>query len=265
MPALGSSKLVSGESRHWIAAVQASTSDDGFVLENTAVRITIGPDGALHSVFDKDANREVLDGRANQLWAYVDKPYSWDAWDIDENYPGTARRSSRSNRLGISEDGPIRAAVYVSRTWRDSTITQTYQLWHDSKRLDIVTDIDWHERQVLLKTHFPLAVRSDHATFETMYGAVTRPTHRNSPWDAARFEGCGHRFADLSEPGYGAAILNDSKYGYEALGSDLMLSLLRSPLYPDPLADEGEHHFTYSLLPHIGAGANPMSFSRRSR
>src|SRR6185312_16286436 len=100
-------------------------------------------------------------------------------------------------------------------------------------------------------------------------GAVTRPTHRNSPWDAARFEGCGHRFGDLSEPGYGAAILNDSKYGYEALGSDLMLSLLRSPLYPDPLADEGEHHFTYSLLPHAGdwteAGVAAEAYALNSR
>ncbi len=115
-----------------------------------------------------------------------------------------------------------------------------------------MTDIDWHERQVLLKTHLPLAVRSHQAAFETMYGAVYRPTHRNGPWDAARFEGCGHRWGDISEPGFGVALLNTSKYGYEALGSDLMLSLLRSPLYPDPLADEGEHHFVYSILPHIG-------------
>ncbi|HET9661492.1 MAG TPA: alpha-mannosidase [Thermomicrobiales bacterium] len=252
VPGLGSSTLRSGNAGARIAPVSASTSDEGFVLENLSVRVTVGPDGTLHGVFDKEANREVLIDRSNQLWAYVDKPYSWDAWDIDESYARDGEEIVQVERLGISETGPIRGAVTVSRSWRGSTITQTYQLWHDSKRIDIVTNIDWHERQVLLKTHFPLAIRSDHATFETMYGAVTRPTHRNSPWDAARFEGCGHRFGDLSEPGYGAAILNDAKYGYEALGSDLMLSLLRSPLYPDPLADEGAHHFTYSLLPHIG-------------
>ncbi len=251
--ALGTTKLASVNPSARLAAVQASTSDEGFVLENSTVRITIGPDGTLHRVFDKEAQREVLEARANQLWAYVDKPYSWDAWDIDESYARDGEEIVQIDRLGITETGPIRAAVTVSRTWRGSAITQTYQLWHDSKRIDIVTDIDWHERQVLLKSHFPLAVRSELATFETMYGAVTRPTHRNSPFDAAKFEGCGHRFGDLSEPGYGAAILNDSKYGYEALGSDLMLSLLRSPLYPDPLADEGEHHFTYSLLPHTGS------------
>jgi alpha-mannosidase len=85
-----------------------------------------------------------------------------------------------------------------------------------------------------------------------MYGAIYRPTHRNGPWDAARFEGCAHRWGDISEPGFGVALLNDGKYGYEALGTNLMISLLRSPLYPDPLADEGAHHFTYSVLPHAG-------------
>ncbi len=194
----------------------------------------------------------MLADRGNQLWAYVDKPYAWDAWDIDETYARDSEEIGQVERIELIETGPIRASVRVERHWRDSRIVQIYRLWCDSKRLDIETEIDWHERHVLLKTHFPLAVRSDHATFETMFGAIARPTHRNSPWDAARFEGCGHRFGDLSEPGYGAALLNDGKYGYEALGSDLMLSLLRSPLYPDPLADEGSHRFTYSLLPHLG-------------
>jgi alpha-mannosidase len=119
-------------------------------------------------------------------------------------------------------------------------------------RLDVETFVDWHERQVLLKARFPLAIRAHEATFETMYGVVSRPTHRNTSWDAARFEGCSHRFADLSEPGYGVALLNDGKYGHGVYGNVLTLSLLRGPLYPDPLADDGEHRFTYGLLPHAG-------------
>ena len=253
VPPLGSIGFSPMTTNGTITPVRSSISDEGFILENSVLRIIIGPDGALHRVYDKEADREVLQDRANQLWAYVDKPYAWDAWDIDEDYARDGEEITQLDQLSIAETRPIRAAVTLTRSWRDSSIVQTYRLWHDSKRLDIVTSIDWHERQVLLKAHFPLALRSDHATFETMYGAITRPTHRNSPWDAARFEGCAHRFADLSEPGYGAALLNDSKYGHEVLGSDMMISLLRSPLYPDPLADEGEHRFTYSLLPHIGA------------
>ena len=118
--------------------------------------------------------------------------------------------------------------------------------------MDIETHLEWHERQILLRALFPLAVRSHEASFETMYGVVRRPTHRNTSWDAARFEVAAHRFADLSEPGYGVALLNDGKYGHSACGNVLGISLLRSPVHPDPFADEGEHHFTYSLFPHKG-------------
>jgi alpha-mannosidase len=121
-----------------------------------------------------------------------------------------------------------------------------------SRRLDIASRIDWHDRQTYLQARFPLAVHSHEATYETLYGATRRPTHRNTSWDAARYEVSGHRFADLSEPDYGVALLNDGKYGYSAHGNVLALSLLRSPLYPDPGADEGRHAFTYSLFPHPG-------------
>ncbi len=106
---------------------------------------------------------------------------------------------------------------------------------------------------MLLKARFPLAVRADQATYECAFGVQHRPTHRNTSWDAAKFEVAAHRFADISEPGYGVALLNDGRYGHEALGSELSLTLLRSPILPDRLADEGSHAFTYALLPHTGA------------
>lgn len=252
VPGLGSVRLGAASPGAEGASVSVTTTDAGFTLENKSTRVNIGPDGTIDQILDKEAGRNVFADRGNQLWAYVDKPYAWDAWDIDESYARDGEEIVDLQRLGIVETGPLRAAIRVERKWRNSTITQTYRLWHDSKRLDIVSEIDWHERQVLLKTHMPLAIRSHQAAFETMYGAVYRPNHRNGPWDASRFEGCGHRWGDLSETGYGVALLNDGKYGYEALGSDLMLSLLRGPLYPDPLADEGEHRFTYSVYPHNG-------------
>jgi alpha-mannosidase len=232
--------------------VRAAQHGDGALLENALLRVEIGGDGALHRLTDLAAGREVLAGRGNQLWAYVDKPRTYDAWDIEENYETAGEEIGGIQAIEIVETGPLRGAVRVRRAWRDSEITQTYRLLAGSPRLDIVTEIDWHERQVYLQARFPLAVRSHEATFETMYGVVRRPTHRNTSWDAARFEGSAHRFADLSEPGYGVALLNDAKYGHSVIGSVMTLSLLRGPLYPDPLADEGRHRFTYSLFPHPG-------------
>jgi alpha-mannosidase len=223
------------------------------ILENDLLRVDIGDDGTLHRVVDKAVgDRDALAGRGNQLWAFVDKPRTYDAWDIEENYENEGSEIGGVEAIEVVEAGPLRGAVRVRRAWRDSRIEQTYRLLAGSRRLDIATRVDWHERQTYLQARFPLAVHSHEASYETLYGVTRRPTHRNTSWDAARYEVSGHRFADLSEPNYGVALLTDAKYGYSAHGNVLTLSLLRSPLYPDPGADEGRHAFTYSLFPHPG-------------
>ena len=226
--------------------------NDARSIENEFLRVEIGADGSLRRVYDKVSEREVLQGRGNRLFAYADKPPNWDAWDVEAGYEDEGEEVPEAESVEVVETGPLRAAVRVERRFRGSRISQTYVLLAGSRRLDVETRVEWHERQVLLRALFPVSVRSHEATFETMYGVVKRPTHRNTSWDEARFEVCAHRFADLSEPGYGVALLNDGKYGHSARDNVLGISLLRGPLYPDPLADEGEHSFTYSLFPHPG-------------
>jgi alpha-mannosidase len=233
-------------------AVGVEESGGGASIENDILRVEVGDDGSLRRVYDKEAGREVLEGRGNLLMAYADKPPNWDAWDIHWDYEKEGEEVPGARGVEVSERGPLRGAVRIERTFGGSRISQTFKLLSGSRRLDIETRLDWHERQILLRALFPLKVRSHEATFETMYGVAKRPTHRNTSWDAARFEVCAHRFADLSEPGYGVALLNDGKYGHSVRDNVLGISLLKSPLYPDPLADEGEHRFTYSLFPHQG-------------
>ena len=222
------------------------------MLENRYLRVEIGADGTLARVFDKRFGREVLDGRGNQIWAYHDQPRDYDAWDIEEDYARTGAEVTACAPLEIIEAGGQRGAIRVTRTVGASTIVQSVRLWANSARIDFRTRIDWHDRRILLKARFPLLVRSDFATFECAFGVVRRPTHRNTSWDAAKFEVPAHRFADLSEAGYGVALLNDGRYGHHALGSELGISLLKSPVLPDRLADEGSHDITYGLLPHGG-------------
>ena len=229
--------------------VGVERAGDGVVMENDLLRVEVGTDGTLHRVFDRELDREVLAGRANAIWAYTDKPRNWEAWDIEEEYEGEGEEIP-AGVVEVVEEGPLRASVRVTRRWGGSTIVQTYRLLSGARRLDVETWVDWHERRVLLRALFPLNVRSHEATSETMFGAQRRPTHGNTGWDAARFEISAHRFCDLSEPGYGVALMNDGKYGHSAKGNVLGISLLRGPLYPDPLADEGEHRFTYALYPH---------------
>ena len=219
----------------------------GGVLENDLVRVRLADDGTLESVFDKRLDRELLDGRGNQLWAYVDKPREWDAWDIDATYAEHGEEIPATS-LVVVEDGPHRVAIRIERRFRDSRIVQDVRLWAGSARIDFATRLDWHDRRWLLKARFPLAVRAPTALFETAFGVVERPTHDNP----TQFEVAAHRFADLAEPGFGVALLNDGRYGHHVVGSELGISLLRSPVWPDPLADEGEQEIVYALMPHVG-------------
>jgi alpha-mannosidase len=222
-------------------------------LENSHIRATIGADGAIASLLHKASGRDALAGRGNQLWAYpVDKPRNWDAWDIEVDYSERGEELVNVESIEIVEQGPHRAALRITRRYRHSSIVQTLALTANGLRLDVETDIDWHDRRVFLRTLTPAAVRSSTASFECAYGVVKRPTHTNTSWDEAMFEAPAHRFIDLSEPDFGLALLNNAKYGHSVRGNVLGLSLVRSPIYPDPLADEGTQSFTYSLMPHAG-------------
>ena len=129
---------------------------------------------------------------------------------------------------------------------------QVVRLDAGSPLLEFHTTVDWRESHTLLKVCFPLAVRATTATYEMPFGYAERPTHYSTSWDRARYEVPGHRWADLSEHGFGVALLNDCKYGWSCHGSDLRLSLLRSTKSPDPEADMGRHEFAYALMPHAG-------------
>jgi alpha-mannosidase len=210
--------------------------------------------GLLSSIWDKEARRQVLaDGaRGNLLQIHPDNPARWDAWDIDLSYRDTVTDLAELVAQEVELTGPLRAAVRFTRRFGASTLEQRMVLDAGSRVVRFETDVDWQEEHQLLKVAFPVAVRSARATYEIQFGHVERSTHTNTSWDLARFEVCAHRWADLGEAGYGVALLNDCKYGYDILGSVMRLSLLRAPTHPDPTADRGRHRFTYALMPHPG-------------
>ena len=224
-------------------------------LENAELRARFDRAGRLTGVLDKAARREVLApaARGNLLQFFDDRPMDFDAWDVDPWFEERAWEAPAAESVEVVEAGPLRASVRVTRRTERSTITQEVRLAAHSRRLDFVTHVDWRERRVLLKCAFPVAVHSPQATYEIQFGAISRPTHKSTGWDRARFEVPAQRWADLSEAGYGVALLNDCKYGYDVQDNVLRLSLLRSPIDPDPEADQGEHDFTYALYPHAGA------------
>ena len=225
-------------------------------LSNGIVSATIDDAGRVTSLRRANAGRDACcTGQPmNQLVLYDDHPRWWDAWDIDAEYELKAWPIAEpAESWRVVEAGPLRAAVEVVRPLgRASRITQRLMLETGAPRLDIHTRVDWHEGHRLLRALFPVDVRARRATYEVQFGHVERPTHRNSSREQAMFEVCAQRWMDLSEPGFGVALLNDCKYGHSCHDGVLGLSLLRSPKFPDPQADMGMHEFTYSLMVHGG-------------
>ena len=225
---------------------------EGSAMSNGLLSVSWDGNGLLTSVRDLRHDREVLTGPGALLQLHPDHPGSWDAWDIDSYYRDSVEDLVAAQSVEVLDAGPLRASVRVTRQHGSSTYALTYVLDAGSPRLDVVADVDWHEEHRLLKLAFPVDVHSPRASYEVQYGHVERPTHLNTSWDAARFEVCAHKWADLSEQGYGVALLNDGRYGYDVLGATMRISLLRSPMWPDPQADRGRSTTTVSLLPHAG-------------
>lgn len=235
-----------------VAATAAETSAP-LVLENDLVRYEFNRNGELICGYDKEAKRQILpDGeKGNVLSLYVDEPNNYDAWDIDLFYEDQLVDNAVCTGKIMQATGPVRSTLEFELKIGNSVITQQIVLGK-SKRLDFNTTVEWKEWHKMLRTAFPVEVRASEAAFDIQYAYVKRPAHRNTSWDLAKFEVAAHRYADLSDKQYGAALLNNCKYGYKAQGNTLDLNLLRSPKYPDFNADMGRHEFTYSFLPHNG-------------
>lgn len=221
------------------------------VLENELVRVTLRSDGTISSIYDKSANRELLQASstANRLTLYDDK--GGDAWDFPSDYRERSSTQLLPNETQAFIDGP-QAVIEQTYRFGDSSLVQKIVLTTGSRRIDFHTKVHWQESDKMLRSAFPLDIAADQVNSEIQFGYIKRPVHRNTSWDFARDEICAHQWIDLSEAFYGAALLNDSKYGFRAEGSELDINLLRSPSYPDPEADRADHEFVYSLLPHDG-------------
>lgn len=225
-------------------------------LENDKLRIEIDDKGLIRSIYDKENSREVLAGVGNLLTIFQDKCVHETAWNLELNYQNKYWDLDRADKIELMEVNPLRAVLRVIRSFNKSLIKQDYILYAGSARLDIKTEIDWYETDKLLKAAFEVDISDNKATFETAHGAIDRPNHWNTDFDRARFEQCGHKWADLSEGDYGISLLNDSKYGYDIKGKRMRISLMRSPTCPDRTSDHGHHSFTYSLYPHKGPWQN---------
>ncbi|OSX57004.1 glycoside hydrolase family 38 protein [Postia placenta MAD-698-R-SB12] len=236
-----------------------TNGSDHFVLRNSSVQLTI-TQGRITSLRDVALDRELIpSGQSGGLVIFDDKPNYWDAWDVEIHHLETPHQLEFGD-ISVVAEGPLRASIKSVVKYRQSTIDVTISLdaitasKKKNSRSMFVFDavVDWHEKHEFLKFELPLNIRNDNATYETQFGFVQRPTHKNTTWDMAKFEVCGHKYADLSEFGYGVALLSESKYGFSCRGNVLSISLLRAATAPDASQDQGTHEFSWAVMPHKG-------------
>ena len=225
---------------------------DDHTLETPFYTIHLDAEGRFDRIYDKENDREVLqDGKkGNQFRMYEDKPMCFDNWDVDIYYTEKYWDVNDVISMEWTECGLVRATLEMERKESNSVIHQKIHFYADSRRIEFETYVDWKEHQTLLKVHFPVNVHTDEATFDVQFGNLTRKVHTNTSWDKARFESCGQKWIDLSEGHYGVSMLNDCKYGHSVKDSDMALTLIKSGIEPNPVADQEEHYFTYAIYPH---------------
>ncbi len=263
VPALGYKVvwLGTGSSAPKDSDVAAKESSDSITLESKTLRVTVNKQtGCITGISDLRSGFETLAKGAcgNQLQFFKDTPKDYDAWNIDPGTldvpPMTIDRADSVALLKTAEPG-----IRIARHWQNSKFLQTISLSADGAMVDVENDIDWHESHILLKAAFPVSATSPFATYEIPYGTIDRPTTRNNSWEKAQFEVPAQQWADLGDGQHGLSVLNESKFGYDAVGNLLRLTLLRSPKWPDPEADMGHHHFHYALYPHAGTWKDAMT------
>ncbi|RLF03312.1 MAG: alpha-mannosidase [Thermoprotei archaeon] len=253
VPAMGYTTLIPGSGRAARGGAAARVEDGGIVLENEVLRVRVSSDGSIASIYDKQLGVEYLASPSNVLRAHVDKPGQFDAWDVDRSTiesPGHTFKVVEGPR--VVARGPLMAAVEYELKFRNSTIRQRVALYRGSRLVELKTEIDWREKCYLVKAWFHFNVGSEVAHYEVPFGVVERRTVPRSRWDEAKYEVPALRWADFSDGEKGVAIIAPTRHGYSARGSRVGLSLLKSPMHPNPWSDLGRHEVTYYLYPHPG-------------
>lgn len=275
IPAVGYKVFSVGADKGENVASSLSVSDTGndIVMENENLKVEINKEtGNIRQIYNKkDNNRKAfVDGTGSELHVLKDTGGSnYPAWDLirSEMNAAPAGILNEAQSVKVVEESTQRVAVHVTKKWKNSVLIQDFILDANSDKVDVDMEVDWKENNQMLKVAFPIAAEADMANYEMAYGSLQRPTTRDTELDARKFEVSGHKWADITDNdgSHGVSILNDSKYGWDALKQEdgstrLRLSALRSPIGAsvrcsgwDPkeyYIDKTHHEFSYSVYPH---------------
>ncbi len=205
----------------------------------------------ISRLIHKETGRSVApEGQTvGKVIAYQDRPHNHEAWDI-KCYFDEVSWNLDFKKAELVELGAVRAVYKVDRAFRNSTFTEYYCIYNDLQRIDVDYEADWHEDHVVLKADYPVDVNSTRATFDIQFGNIERSTTTNTTWEFAQFEESMHKWADLSDNGFGLSVINDCKYGCDIKNGHIRPTLFRCATRPNKIQDREYHSFSFSIYPH---------------
>ncbi len=221
-------------------------------IETPFYRVKFNEDGSFSSLYDKELDREWVNGEFNKMKFYVDKPGVYDAWDILPNYREVETPFEVKAPFKVCEKSSESVTFKVVLKSEKSQWTRYIRFFRRSKGIEVENCVDWHEKHVLAKAQFDCNVTTRHALCDIGAGYIVRDTVKNTSWQQARFEVCHHKWCDLSQADGGVSLINENKYGVGFDENSMSLSLLRSTIRPDVESDMGYHNFCYMIMPHAG-------------
>ena len=225
-------------------AVTLTETADGFVMENSILRVTVDNQGAITQIIDKRNGLPLMNpGQKMNDWRlYQNVEPVYDGWEMSRDWHDGLQETDWHAKIHVMGN-----MLLVTRRFGDSTAEGTIELVND--RIEISAGMDWNERRKLLKVHFESNVLCDDALHETQFGYVKRPCHDSHAFAADRYESCSNRWTALCEENRGLAILQAGSRAVSTDRGEIALSLLRAPLVPDDTANRGEQGFRYAIMP----------------
>ncbi len=244
------SLLPRADVRRHALPVAPVADDDGFTFANELLSARVRPDGTLVELRGIDGPNLVA--VANGLTLYVDRPKRYDAWNLDATYERHPRRL-RPGAARIVDDG-----LEIELAAPGVAITMRIALNAGEPYLRFELAVRWSAKHRILRAEHRFALRTSEARFGQPHGTLVRTGAPTTPAERARFEVPAQRFVHVTDGEHGAAIFAPDTYGWSVFalrrgGIRIGASLLRSPQWPDPGADQGDHQIAYAIAPTAGA------------
>ncbi|MCX6836126.1 MAG: glycosyl hydrolase-related protein [candidate division Zixibacteria bacterium] len=229
-------------------------------LENATYAVSLNDNGDVASIYDKRSKKEVL-GQPIVWELFKDKPNRWPAWEIqyeDLQVPPQVLTDPDAD-IRVIENGPVRVTLEIVRHHGQSTFRTRVSLAAGNvagERIEFHNDVDWYEKETLLKAAFRPAQRSDSVTYDLGLGTIKRGINRPELYEVP-----GHQWADMTaeNSSYGLSVLNDCRYGWDHPDpGTLRLTLIHTPgvfenwswVGDQSSQDMGHHEFAYAVSVH---------------